>query len=136
MRETGRRTNNMATDKRLGLMRQSTRDNIKMEKNMAREISFGRTIVAMKVNFSKITSMVLGNTSGKTEESTKVSGRTTKCKAKESLLGLMEGDMRDSTRMTRNRDSECLPSEMVEFMRVSGKMENKTVKESSRRRTS
>ena len=135
-RETGKTISNMGMEKKLGLMKQCTKDSIKMGRNTERVNFYGKMIVVTREIFYKITSMVSANMYGTTGEYMRVSGETTKCKARESSLGLMVDDIKASIRMIRRKALEYLPSEMAESMKENGKTENNMVMESSKKKLS
>lgn len=68
MKETGYRINKMDMAKRFGLMEQSIKDSIKVEKNMEKVFLCGVMIALMKESFYKIIFMVKADTLGKMEE--------------------------------------------------------------------
>jgi len=60
-----------------------------------------------------------------------VSGSITKCMGRVSLHGLMEGDMKETTMMTKNREEVCLHGPMVVATMANGSMANSMVKVST-----
>lgn len=83
----GKMINRMDMDKKLGLIKQFTKANIRKEENMEKVNFYGRMIVPIKGNSLKIISMDLGNIYGKMVEFMKENGKTTKCKEKEYFYG-------------------------------------------------
>lgn len=75
------------------------------------------------------------NTFGKMAGPMKVSGKITKWMEREFLHGLMEEDMKGNTRTTRSRVLGFFTLEMVEFIKVNGKMADSMVKVYSVRKT-
>lgn len=126
----------MATARRTGLMRLSTKDSIRLERSTERVCFCGRTIALMKGSSSKITSMDSANTSGRMGVSMKDSGRTTRWRERECSLGSTAASMRESTKTTRSKDLEFSRSETGGYTKGSGRMVSSTAKVFSRRRTS
>jgi len=85
--------NNMDTEMKNGLMVQNTQDNIIKASSMEKENSYGQINANMKESSKIIILMVVAYTNGTMIESLKETGKITKWKAKESLLGLMVENM-------------------------------------------
>jgi len=85
--------NNMDTVMKNGLMVQNTQDNIIKASSMEKENSYGQINASMKESSKIIILMVVAYTNGTMIESLKETGKITKWKAKESLLGLMVENM-------------------------------------------
>ena len=62
---------------------------------------------------------------GLMEENMKDHGKIIKCMVEEYSFGLTEEDMKDNIRMIKNRDMDNLYGQMVEVIKVHGKMESK-----------
>jgi len=134
MKANGSKISRMAMDNSFGLMRQSIRAFIKMERSMERGCFFGRMIALIKGIFSKTIFKDLVNMSGKMEEPLKDNGKRIKCMEEVFLLGLMEESTKANIKMIKNKATEYLRFAMVEYMKESGKMENNMVKEYLERR--
>lgn len=75
-----------------------------------------------------ITSKVKECMCGQMEESTRGSGRTTRCTEQVNSSGQMVDCMKVSIRMTRRKDRDCSPGLMEGSIEVAGRMESRTVK--------
>ena len=125
----------MATARRIGLMRQSTRDSIRLERSTERVCSCGRTIVLMRDSSSRITSTGLASMSGRMGASTRDNGRTTRWREREYLLGSTVVSTRENTRTTRRKDLVFSRSEMGGCMKGNGRTASSMAKVFSRRKT-
>lgn len=92
----GKMINNKDKDNNNGLMGLYIEDFIRKGKSMGKEYFTGETIVLLKESFMIIRYMVRESTFGKMEEFMMENGTIIECMVVEYLLGLMEGDMRDS----------------------------------------
>ena len=91
---------------------------------MGRVNFYGKMTVVIKDSFLRTIYMDLGSMCGRMDGCMRESGRITRWKGRDFLLGWMEGNIKVSIKMIRSKDLGCLPSEMVEFIRGSGKMGN------------
>lgn len=78
MRDTGKRTNSMGRDLRLGLMVQATKVLISMVKNMDKDDSLGQMDPLTKVNLLTTILKVKAFITGVINELTQVIGKTTR----------------------------------------------------------
>jgi hypothetical protein len=78
MRDTGKRTNSMGRDLRLGLMVQATKVLISMVKNMGKDDSLGQMDPLTKVNLLTTILKVKAFITGVINELTQVIGKTTR----------------------------------------------------------
>lgn len=110
----------MVKDKKPGLTKQYTQDNIKMEKNTAKVNLCGLMTVPLKAISFKIIFMVLENINGKMVDPTKVNGKITKCKVKGPLHGLTEENMLETMQKIAKKDLVCLHLKTAGFIKVNG----------------
>ena len=89
-------------------------------------------VLSIKVTGSIIESMVLGNTSGKMEESTTEIGTIMICTVWESTFIPMELPTKDNTKRTRKLDMVSISGLMEGSMKVGGTMVNSMDLESTR----
>lgn len=135
MKVNGRKISKMDMENNSGLMRQSIKVSIKMERNMEKECFFGRMIVLTKEIFSKTIYKDMVNMFGRMEGHSKANGKRIKCMEGVFLLGSMEESMKASTKMIKKKALEYLLFVMGEYMKANGKMESSTVKEYFVKRT-
>lgn len=88
----------------------------------------------MMATSSKTTSMAPVNIGGPTEESTMVSGSTTKWKAKVLLPGATVGDMSETISMIKSMDKVHSNGQMVENILASGAKVNNMARVSTSRK--
>ncbi len=134
MLASGLRTSRMEGVRRLGPMRLFILESIRMARSMERASLCGPMTVLMKAISSKIIFTALENTNGKTDESMKENGRTTKCKAKAPSHGPMEENTSETTFKTEKKALESSLLRTAESTKASGLMENSTEGESSKRK--
>lgn len=126
MLASGKMTSNKALGNKNGKMGPTTKDNIRVGRSKAKELSFGATIARTKDNSYRTTFTVKANTCGKTEEYTKENGTTTKCTEKVYSAGLMDVDTMENTRTTRSMVLGYLLSEMDGYTKENGRMGSNT----------
>lgn len=93
MRDTGKRTNSMGRDLRLGLMVQATKVLISMVKNMDKDDSLGQMDPLTKVNLLTTILKVKAFITGVINEPTQVIGKTTRWRVLENLSGQTVGNI-------------------------------------------
>ena len=120
MRETGKKTNSMDLEWRLGQMAQDTRDITSTEKSMGEVNSIGLIEVRMMVIFMIIIFMEGVSTPGVMEVSMMENGRKTRWMEKASLLGSTIEDTKASTEMIRRKVMESSNGETVAAIKASG----------------
>ena len=84
----------------------------------------GMMVACMRESGTKTRSTVGASTSGQMEESTRVSGRTTTCTARECIPGRTVGCMRVTTRTIESTDMVSTPTQMADVTKESGPMVN------------
>ena len=119
-KETGRKTNSMAEERRFGQMALALKGSTWTEKSKVVASSCGLTEALIKAIFLKIISMDTVFTSGQTAEFTKALGRTIKCTAMVFSRGQMEGGMKEIIPMIRSKDKEHSSGQTVEDMLAAG----------------
>jgi hypothetical protein len=106
-----------------------------MERNMDRVVSFGQTVARTKVNFTTTILKEWGSITGVTKEYTKVSGKTTKWKAKVFSLGQMGALIKEIIKMIKRRVRVYLHGLTVANMMARGEMVNSTAWEHTQQTT-
>ena len=101
MLEIGMKISSMGREQRLGPMEPYLKEPMPMVKNTVKEVSLGPTIAHTPDLLLKTILKVMVFTIGVTEESTRVTGKLTRWKAKAYSLGLMAVDTRVPTSTTR-----------------------------------
>jgi hypothetical protein len=91
--ETGKKTDNTATELKLGLIMQNTKETTNTARSMESAHLNGQMAHLILVNFSTIISMEKVSIPGQITEFTKVNGEPTKCTEKELLHGLTVANM-------------------------------------------
>ena len=132
--ENGTRTNRMVMELKHGQTVLGMKDTTAMERKKEKENSIGETEVDILVNSMTIIFMVSVNINGQMEESTKVSGRTTKCMEQVNLLGEMDVVILVNTCGIKKKDLEYFSGQTAEDMREIGSKVNSMGKEFSSQR--
>ena len=86
---------------------------------MDRVVSFGQTVARTKVNFTTTILKEWGSITGVTKEYTKVSGKTTKWKAKVFSLGQIGALIKEIIKMIKRRVRVYLPKPPNHYRRPS-----------------
>ena len=121
---SGKKTNIMAREKRLGLILVFMKGTIKRERNMEKDFSDGQMVTLTMENFQTIMFMVKVSIFGLMDESTMDNGKTTKCKAKVYIHGLMVDSFKEVFTKTRNKVMVYITGLMVANMMVNGSTVN------------
>lgn len=120
MKVTGNKINNMASELNSGQMVHPIRDSMLMDRNMVQASLLGKTAVHTMEHFIttilKVTVFIIGAIN----EYTKVTGKTTKWKAKVNLNGQMAESIMASTMMIRRKAKVFFTGQMVENTKVNG----------------
>jgi hypothetical protein len=113
MKANGKKINNMALEKRSGLMALSLKETTLTARNKEKGHSHGQMEAHTKVIFMKTIYMEEEFIAGLMAEYIMVLGNATKCMDMESLLGLMEGNMKANMLMIKNKGKECFNGQMA-----------------------
>ena len=129
MLDNGCKINRMGLENKHGLMVLNTKENISMEKNMAKGSFYGATKVSMKVISAIMTFMDLESILGMMEGNSTENGKGIKWMEEAFSVGVTEGSTKESMWMIRKKAMEFLLGEMEESIKGCGLMENNMVEE-------